>query len=154
MVKFPVRPGAALFVLLAAAAALAGCNGNGSSTPGNCGAPSGKVVLVYPAPNSVGIPDNFPGVIFGSTNGLGGNYQALLQPTTLPFGSFISLGTVVTAPTPLPTPNQIPSFANPLYQISSFAGQSPLTTATTYQVYLNDSGTDCNPSLLGSFTSQ
>jgi len=152
-VRSPVRPGAALFALLAGTAVLAGCNGN-STSPGGCGAPSGKVSLVYPAPNSTGIPDNFPGVIFGSTNGLGGNYQALLQPTTLAYGNFIALGTVVTAPTPLPTPNQLPSFPNPIYQISSFAGQTPLTTQTTYQIYLNDSGTDCQPTLQGSFTSQ
>jgi len=151
-VNSPVRSAVALAALLGAGV-LAGCNSS-SSTPGGCGAPTGKVALVYPAPGSTGIPDNFTGVIFGSTNGLGGNYQALLQASTLPAGSFIGLGTVVTASLPLPTPNQVPSFSNPIYQISSFAGQNPLTAATTYQVYLNDSGSDCNPTYQGSFTSQ
>jgi len=94
------------------------------------------------------------GVIFGASQGLGGNYQALLQPTTLPFGNFIGLGPVVTAPTPLPSPYLVPSFPNPIYQISSNAGNPPLTAATQYQVYLNDLGSDCQPTLQGSFSSQ
>ena len=106
------------------------------------------------SPNSTGIPANFAGVVFGSSQGLGGNYQALLQPTTLPFGSFIGLGTVVTAPSPLPSPYLAPSFSNPVYQISSNAGNPPLTAATQYQVYLNDLGTNCQPSYQGSFSSQ
>jgi hypothetical protein len=149
-----VRPTAAAFALLVGAASLAACNGNNSSTPGGCGAPSGKVALVYPAPNATGIPDNFPGVIFGASVGLGGNYQALLQPTTLPLGNFIGLGTVVTWSQPLPTPYQTPSFSNPLYQISSFAGQNPLSSGTTYEIFLNDSGSNCNPTFQGQFTAQ
>jgi hypothetical protein len=149
-----VRPAAAFFVFLAGAAALAACNGgSSSSTPGNCGAPTGKVALVYPAPGSTGIADNFPGVIFGSTNGLGSNYQALL----LPAGSSqtLVLAPVAPAPTPLPTPNQVPSFANPVYQESSAAGVGiTLAADTVYQVYLNDGGSNCSPSYQGSFTSQ
>ena len=151
-----VRLGAAFFALLAGAGVLAGCNGNNSTSPGNCGAPSGKVVLVYPAPGSTGISDNFPGVIFGSSNGLGGNYQALIVAAGSQQGSYISLNLVGQAPTPLPTPNLVPSFPNPIYQESSSAGTGalPLAANTQYAVYLNDSGSNCNPSYQGSFTSQ
>ena len=99
-----LRPAAAFFALAAAAGVLSACNGSSSSTPGNCGAPTGKVVLVYPAPGSTGISDNFPGVIFGSSNGLGGNYQAIIVPAGTQQGGGIPLQAVGQAPTPLPSP--------------------------------------------------
>jgi hypothetical protein len=134
--------------------AFAGCGGsnnnyNSANLP--CGAPQGKYALVYPANGATGIPDNIAGVIFGSTNGLSGSYQAYL----LPAGSstFFQFDLVAPAPSPLPTPDTLPSFANPIYQESASAGQI-LPAATQITVYLNDSNSNCNATASGSFTTQ
>jgi hypothetical protein len=137
---------------VAASLALTGCGGsNVTSSSGNCGAPNGKVALVYPANNSSGIPDNLAGVIFGSTNGLASSYEGFLLPAGS--ASFLTFETVVPAPLPLPSPHTIPPFPNPVYQESA-SGGAILPAQTQIGVYLNDGNSNCSPSLLGSFTTQ
>jgi hypothetical protein len=142
--------------LVAAAAAMAGftaCSSNnsvGGTVGGPCGAPSGEVVLAYPAPNSTGIPDNFPGVIFGSTHGLGGLYQAVIVPAGSSVGQYFN--TVAPAPSPLPTPNA--PLANAVYEESSIPASYELPAHTQISVYLNDGNSNCTPSLQGTFTSK
>ncbi len=146
--RFPIRPTAALLALLSGAGALAACGGG--SALSTCGAPNGQVALVYPAPGSTGIPDNFPGVVFGSSHGLPASYTAILQQsgTTLMVPQF----RLQPAPVPLPTPDLIPSFPNPVYQIS--APIKTLAGGTEYQVFLYDGNKTCTPSYVGAFTAQ
>jgi len=133
--------------------ALAGCGGSNNYNSANlpCGAPQGKYALVYPANGSTGIPDNIAGIVFGSTNGLTASYQAYL----LPAGSstFFQFEPVAPAPSPLPTPDTLPTFANPIFQESASGGQI-LPAATQITVYLNDGFSNCNPTASGSFTTQ
>jgi hypothetical protein len=149
------RVGIAGFV--AAASAVVGfsaCSSNntvGGTTGGPCGAPSGQVALAYPAPNSTGIPDNFPGVIFGSTHGLGGLYQAIIVPSGSSVGQYFN--TVAPAPSPLPSPYVTP-FPNAVYEESSVPAGYVLPAATQISVYLNDGNSNCTPSYQGTFTSK
>ena len=137
------------------AAVLAACSGNPNnynSANLTCGAPTGQVALVYPAPGATGIPDNFQGVIFGSTSGLSSSYQAVVVPAGSSQGT--QLAPVAIAPSPLPSPYATPSFANPNYQESASGGYV-LPAATQISVYLNDLNSNCQPrALLGTFTSQ
>jgi hypothetical protein len=143
--------------LVAAAAVVAGfssCSSNntvGGTTGGPCGAPSGQVALAYPAPNSTAVPDNFPGVIFASTHGLGGLYQAIIVPSGSSVGTYFN--TVAAAPSPLPKPNVVP-FPNAVYEESSVPAGYVLPSATQIAVYLNDGNSNCTPSYQGSFTSK
>jgi hypothetical protein len=135
--------------------ALAACSGN----PNNfnsanlpCGAPTGQVALAYPAPGSTGIPDNFAGIVFASTGGLTSGYGAYIVPAGSSSGTLLE--TVAAAPSPLPSPYAVPSFANPIYQESA-SGGTILPAATQIGVYLNDLNSNCQPTkLLGTFTSQ
>jgi hypothetical protein len=138
----------------ALASGIAACSSNDGSTfssGGPCGAPSGQVALAYPAPNSTGIPDNFSGVIFGSTNGLSSSYGALIVPAGASSGTLFQ--TVAPAPSPLPSPYVVP-FANSQYQESAVPAGYVLPAATQISVYLNDSNSNCTPSLQGTFTSK
>jgi hypothetical protein len=132
---------------------LAGCNSNSSSNPSPCAPPSGTTtVLVYPAPNSTGIPDNFGVIVVGSTATLPSSYQAyVVNSTTQNAVIFNFLGV---PPTPLPTPKAVPGFANPVYQASGNPGVS-FVAASTITVYLNNANSGCGPTTaLGSFTLQ
>jgi hypothetical protein len=133
--------------------AFAGCGGSNDYNSANlpCGAPQGKYALVYPANGATGIPDNIAGIIFGSTNGLTASYQAYLLPAGS--SSFLQFEPVAPAPSTLPTPNTLPSFANPIYQESA-SGGAILPAATQITVYLNDGYSNCNPTPSGSFTTQ
>jgi hypothetical protein len=136
-----------------AAMVLAGCNGNNSSNPGQCNPPGGiSTVLVYPAPNATGIPDNFGVVVFGSTRPLPASFQAyVVNDTTQNSVYYNPLGT---PPNPLPTPDALPAFANPAYQSSGNPGTS-FVSGSTITVYLNDTSSNCVPTLnLGSFRVQ
>ncbi len=150
-----MRPISARFSFLGAivalAAIVAGCSSSTNPSPGPCGGVSGPVTLVYPAPNSTGIPANLQGVVFGVQVPLTSLYQAVIVPNG---GStqFI-FNTVQAAPSPLPSPYATPSFANPTYQISPFLGQT-LPAASLVNVYLNDLNSGCTPSYKGSFTTQ
>jgi len=142
-----------LVAIVASGAALAldACGASTPSSPGPCGAPKGQVVVAYPAPGATAIPDNVAGVIFASTDGLSGGYQAWL----LPYGSseFLEFAPVATVTPPLPAPNMIPTFPNPVYQESASAGVV-LPADTEVGVYLNDSNSYCSPRLLSTFTTQ
>jgi hypothetical protein len=137
-------------VLAACAALLAGCGNSGTTAaPPLCS--TGNVVLVYPAPNATAIPDNFPGIVFGASTSFSTTAQALLvqSGSTTP----IALGAVGVAPTPLPTPNAIPTFGTPTYAESAANGFI-LAATTVYSVYYNDYSSSCTPALVGSFTSK
>ncbi len=138
------------FLALFAMALICACNGNSSPAP-ICGAPSGTVVVAYPAPGATAVPDNFPGVIFASTNGLSSSYQAWILPNGS--SAYVPLLPVAMFTPPLPQPNQTPSFSNPIYQMSAANGYI-LPAATAIGVYLNDLGSNCSPRLMSSFTSQ
>jgi hypothetical protein len=146
--------GTAVAVIWAALTTLtmAGCSGN-STSPGQCNPPNGiTTVLAYPPPNSTGIPDNFGVVVLASTSPLPSSFQAVVvNDSTQNSVAFNVLGL---PPAPLPTPFAIPSFPHPSYQASGNPGAS-FVAGSTITIYLNDTGSNCNPSLdLGSFRVQ
>lgn len=143
------------FAFAAGAALLTGCSGNGNNPNSAglpCGAPTGQFALVYPASGSTGIPDNLPGIVFGSTNGLGASYQAVLLPAGA--SQPIDFEFIAPAPSPLPSPNALPTFKNPVYQESALPPGTLLPALTQIGVYLNDGNSNCTPILAGSFTTQ
>jgi hypothetical protein len=146
-------------VFLAAAAtaiALAACGSNNPAplpTPGpTCSPPAGSQnALVYPAPGATAIPDAFGQVIIGSTVALPASWNVVVVTAISPNG--VGGGTFQSAAQPFPTPNATPSFANPVYQSSSFSNRTFPGEVVT--VFLNDTSTNCTPlGPLGSFTTQ
>ncbi len=139
---------------IALALVLAGCNGNGSNSISQCTPPNGiGTVLVYPAPNASGVPDNFGVVVLASTAPLPPSFQVyVVNNSTQNSVLFNILGT---APNPLPSPNAPATFANPVYQSSGAPAGTSFVPGSSISVYLNDSGSNCNPSLsLGTFRVQ
>lgn len=141
--------------VLGLAAILAACNSGAGTAPITaCGPPANvSTVLVYPAPNATGIPDNFGYVVLGSTAALPAYYQAYIVDNTTQLAAYFS--PVVTQPGPIPSPNTTPSFANPVYQQSgNTVGTFPAGGSIT--VYLNNGNNqNCVPSTaLGTFTLQ
>lgn len=138
---------------VATAVALAGCNSNSTSNPSPCTPPAGtQTVLVYPAPNSTGIPDNVGLVVLGSTSALPASYQAYVVNTTTQ--NAVTFNLVGTPPSPIPAPNAVPSFANPVYQASGNPG-AVFVPGSTINVYLNNVNSGCVPSTsIGSFRVQ
>jgi len=136
-----------------AALPLAGCNGGGSSNPSPCTPPHGiRTVLVYTAPGSAGIPDNVGAVVFGSTAALPFGFQAVLANNTT--GNSVVFNTVGSPPSPLPAPNALPAFANPVYQSSGNPG-AVFFAGSTISVYLNNLNSGCVPATsLGTFRVQ
>jgi hypothetical protein len=131
----------------------AGCGGSNWHNPPGCSLPSGTTtVLVYPAPGSTGIPDNFGAVVLGSSRALPASFDVLIVSNTTNNGVYYN--TLGAGPSPLPSPAATPGFANPVYQTSgnpgvTWFGGSALT------VYLNDTGSNCVPTLsLGTFNVQ
>jgi hypothetical protein len=147
-----------LFSSVAAAAAsialLAGCNSNNNPpAPGpTCSPPNGtQSQLVYPAPNATAVPDAFGQIIIGSTAALPNSWNVVAVTALSPSG--VGGGRVQNATPPFPTPNATPSFANPVYQSSSFSGGTFPGEVVT--VYLNNTSSNCTPlGPLGSFTTQ
>lgn len=132
---------------------LSGCNTGSSSTQGQCNPPNGiSTVLVYPAPNSTGIPDNLGVVVLGSSGVLPASYSAYLVNNTT--GNALFYNSLGTPPTPLPTPDAVPPFPNPSYAASGNPGVT-FVAGSTLSVYLNDANSNCVPTLLlGSFRVQ
>jgi hypothetical protein len=132
---------------------LTGCNSGASSTPGQCNPPNGiATVLVYPAPNSTGIPDNFGVVVLGSSGVLPASFQAYIVNDTT--GNPVYYNPLGTPPNPIPTPSAVPPFANPSYAASGNPGVT-FVAGSTLSVYLNDANSNCVPTLLlGSFRVQ
>lgn len=140
---------------VASALALAGCGGSGSNPP-LCSPPnSGQTVLVYPAPNSTGIPDALPEIIVASTVALTSSFDIDVENDTLQ-ATEPNYESVVPWPSssPLPTPNATPSFLNPIYQQSQAQAGETLVAGSQITVFLNNVASNCNPSPLGSFTVQ
>ncbi len=145
--------GAIACALAVSAALLSGCNGNNNSNPSPCAPPNGiQTILVYPAPGATGIPDNFGVVVLGSTAGLPSGFQAYVVNDTTQ--NAVLFNVVGAPPNPLPTPNAVPSFANPVYQASGNPGTA-FVAGSTISVYLNNVNSGCVPSVsLGSFRVQ
>jgi hypothetical protein len=141
-------------VILAAVLALPACNRNTNPpAPGpTCSPPAGtQSALVYPAPGATAVPDNVGQIIIGSTAALPSSWNVVVTTAIHPTG--VGGGTFQTATPPFPTPNATPSFSNPQYQSSSFAGATFPGEVVT--VFLNDTSTNCTPAgPLGSFTTQ
>ena len=133
------------------AAACSSSTTGGTPTPaasclGQVGATS---ALVFPAQNATGVPDNVGQVIIGTTTTLPSGWNVELFTTA---GFLVAIGGGVTpAPNPLPTPNTIPPFANPVYQSSAMP---VLPAATTLQVGVNNLNSSCVPTIVGVFTTQ
>src|SRR6266404_6189948 len=110
------------FVFAAIATVLAACSGSNSAVapaPSPCGTPPGvtQSVLVYPALGATSVPDAFGQIVVGSTSSIPANWGVTIVNA---FGASANGNAFTTAPSPLPTPNQTPSFSNPVYQSSSF----------------------------------
>jgi hypothetical protein len=138
---------------VAVGVALAGCNGSSSASTTPCSPPNGiETTLVYPAPGSSGIPDNLSQVIFGSTAALPSNYQAYLVNNATQ--AAVTFNAVAAQPSPLPTPNALPTFSSPVYQASTNSGQQ-FGSGAAISVYLIPTGGGCVPvASLGTFTVQ
>lgn len=140
---------------LTAAAVLAACN-NGNVTGGNpmaCGTPSGVTqgpVLVYPAPGATAVPDAFGQIVVASNVAMPNTWDVAVY--TAAGGGATGAGFQAASP-PFPTPNASPTFANPVYQSSSFVGTD--IPGSTVAVYLNELDSNCTPSVeIGTFTTQ
>lgn len=139
-------------LLLVLTGALAGCGGGSSSPPPNCTPPPGtQTVLVYPAPNATGIPDNVGLVVLASTATLPSTFDTWVVDNTTGNGVFFNAVTT-SPPSPLPTPNATPTFADPVYQPSGNPGVT-FVAGSTITVYLNQNA-NCTPISLGSFSVQ
>jgi len=149
---------ACLLFLCAGVVALSNCSGGIGGSGGNqpapvaCGTPPGvtQTVLVYPAPGATSVPDAFGQVIVRSTSAIPTNWGITVANI---FGASANGNAFATAPSPLPTPNQTPTFANPVYQTSTFPNVS--AAGQTLVVFLNNLSSNCTPNVsIGSFTTQ
>jgi hypothetical protein len=144
-----------LFALLAVVLGSAGCGGsNNNSTPTVvCALPAGtSVTLVYPIPNSTGVPDSLGSVVLAVKPALPIGWQIVLGSSSAAsyFGGVLTTGTPVPLPTPIaPTP------AGSTLQYSTFVGTGGLPANTVLQVGLNNTNASCNSfPTFGSFTTQ
>jgi hypothetical protein len=146
-----------LGVLIAGIAFLAACNGGGNSTPPAqtlvpCSLPSGTVVaLAYPEPSATAVPTSASQVVFAVSSPLPSSWQAVLA---FPNGALVPEALLnPIAPSSIPTPYAVPTFANPTYQSSGLTGSLP--SGTLVQVLLNNQASSCNEfPQIGSFTTQ
>ena len=139
--------------LLAVAFCLAGCGGNNNTFRGPCSPPNGtQTVLVYPAPGATAVPDAFGLVILGSTSPLPASFDAFVMNNTTGNGVFFNQVTN-SPPSPLPTPNAVPPFANPVFKPSGNPGAT-FVSGSSITVFLNNTNSFCHPASLGSFTVQ
>ncbi|HET7813992.1 MAG TPA: hypothetical protein VFL13_06435 [Candidatus Baltobacteraceae bacterium] len=147
----------ALAVAGTIATAFSGCNGGTKvptlPTPGpTCSPPAGtQTALVYPAPNSTAIPDQFGQIVIGSAPALPSSWNVVVTTAISPNG--VGGGKLVAAATPIPSPTATPGFAGAVYQSSSFGSANFPGEVVT--VFLNDTASNCTPSgPLGQFTTQ
>lgn len=149
-----------LWAGVAAGAALLAACGHVSNpapagpTPGpTCSPPSGTAAysLVYPAPNSTAIPDNFGQIVIAtSPSPLPATWNVVVTTAVSPAG--VGGTTLATATPPFPQPTAAPSFSNPNYQRSNFSGTFQ---GEVVHVYLNNTASNCTPlGPLGQFTTQ
>lgn len=149
--------------LATVAAAMAGCNGgyyhHYGPPPGygtTCNPPA-NTVLVYPSNGATSVPDATSAVYIAVPSALNGasNYDvALTGPPS--YGTVLENGFTPVSYGSIPTPNTVPSYANPQYYESTLSYS--LTAATVFSVYWNQTNSACrtgtSASLLGSFTTQ
>jgi hypothetical protein len=140
---------AALSVLVAAC----GGNNNNNLGPTYCGNPA-RLVLIYPAPGATSVPVGTNAVYVAAPQSLGPSTTydlAVLGPGGS--GSNTNTFSSVSA-SAVPSPAASPGFANPHYYVSAPIG-FPLSPATEYAVYFNDTANFCTPNVvLGNFTTQ
>jgi|SRR5579884_92977 len=141
------------FGLFALAVALVSCSNSSNNPPApgpTCSPPAGtQFALVYPAPNSTAIPDQFGQIIIGASPALPSSWDVVTSTAlaNTPGGTFQNVTP------PFPTPNATPSFANPTYQSSSFSGLT--FPGEVVSVFLNNLNSGCTPlGPIGSFTTQ
>ncbi len=145
------------FIWLSVAVLAVGAAACSSSTSGGTPAPSSSCLaevgatsaLVYPANGSTNVPDTLGQVIIATTTTLPAGWD--IELTSGGFLVAVSAGNLSPAPNPLPTPNTVPPFPNPIYQTGAFGTFPP---ATSLQVSVNNTGSSCVPTVVGVFTTQ
>jgi hypothetical protein len=150
-------------VLAAAAVLLSACYNNGyygytQPTPGpNCTVPKNSV-LVYPSNSATGVPDNAAAVYVAEPKTLPSPLNQFDLDVVGPpsYGSQLTKGFKQVSYSQIPTPNTVPSYANPVYYESQL--NAPLSASSTFDLYWNNTNNNCttgvNANLLGSFTTQ
>lgn len=146
-------------LVVAAAAALAACNGNDgytyvAPTPGPTCSPGVAVQMIYPIPGATGVPDNPQQFVFAVASPLPNNWNAYLNTSnSYQGGAYTIAGMETIAASQVPSPSATPSFSNPSYQ--SITLSAGFTSGQTIYVWLNNQATSCRPlGPLGSFTTQ
>jgi hypothetical protein len=147
-----------LGALILGVAFLAACNsGTTTYAPPSytvipCTLPSGTLAaLAYPEPSATAVPTSPGQVVIAVSTALPNTWQVVLQ---FPSGylAWQSLLNTI-APSAIPTPYAVPTFANPTYESSGLT--SALPANTTINVLLNNQGSICNQfPQIGSFTTQ
>jgi len=145
-----------LFAGLVALAVFAACNsGSTNNTPAApCTIPAASSAVVYPAPNATGVPDAFQQIIIAVSSPLPGTWDAVIQYPIAGVTNTVYGNPVVSVSPPFPTPNATPSFANPVYQSSSFPANLVLPSGVQVNVFLNDLNNGCTPTSVSSFTAR
>jgi len=175
--------GLLLAIGVIAALLLSSCHSNADPTLNpvlSCSAAT-NVTLIYPVPNSTGVPDYFGSIELGSTVHLSKPFQAFVgfqspvatyayygvfaattPPTATPTPTATSTPTpspaasTSSAPTPSPSPSPsatpLPSPTPNYYYLSASTGIT-WPANTLINVYLGDPRSECTPTMfLGSFT--
>lgn len=150
--------------LVLSAIIVSGCGGGGAytaatnATPtpipspsgGPCTPPPGtQFSMVFPQSGPTGVPNNQGIVIAVAPAPLPTNWYVYVVSANnaSPAPPISAGGFLQAAPSPLPTPNTLPAFANPSYQLSS---NGLFATGTAFNAYL--ANTNCFPGIsLGSF---
>ena len=146
MKKFAFVLGA---LIIGASFAACGANGGSSATPTPpppCVLPS-PLALVYPAPGSTVAGSTVTQIIMATQTSVYANLQVLLgvNNSTVASGSAFAA-----ANPPFPQPTTAPTFANPVYQSSTFTWSPLPPSGSTVEVFLNDPGNpNCSPADTG-----
>jgi hypothetical protein len=147
--KTPFAKSSAFFLLaLALAACNSGTNNNNPSGFPNCTAP-GSFVAVYPINGANNVPDSTQSIYVASSVTLGNQFMNVIGVNggTFPGNQFSQVPL-----SQIPTPRTKPSFANPIYYVSTVG---TLSTATQYTMFLNNSNSiNCVPVQFQQFTTQ
>lgn len=152
MIRIASRLGA-LGLAVTLAVALQGCssssNNSNVNNNGQCLLPSNvSVQLVYPATNSSG-NSTTPNVAIATNNPLPASWNVVLIPS---IGTAVFNATIQPTSPPFPSPNQAPSFSNPLYYVSSYVSSFALPRGAAITVQVNDSSSNCAPGVtIGGF---
>jgi hypothetical protein len=137
---------------LASAVALSACNSGNSSNPTNfpsCTAP-GSFTAVYPINGAANVPDSTQNVYVASSVTLGSQYMNVIG---LPGGGVIAGNLFSQVPlSQVPKPRALPSFANPIYYVTSVG---TLSSASTWTMLLNNTNSaNCVPVQYLKFSTQ